>query len=131
MNASPGKAARAPRTSTCVGSHRWSRKTDRILLRGGLFMYPQDTKDAAKPGSWTSSTRRIRSSFIVEQAGGGASTGRERVLDVGPDELHQRVGLIFGSREEVERIEQYHRDRNLHEYDSPLFSVRGLFRAPT
>ncbi len=105
-------------------------ETHRILLRGGVFLYPQDTKDPAKPGQLRLLYKANPISFIVEQAGGGASTGRERVLDVGPDELHQRVGFIFGSREEVERIEQYHRDRNLHEYDSPLFSVRGLFRAP-
>ena len=66
--------------------------------------------------------------FIVEQAQGRASTGLERVLDEVPQALHQRIGFIFGSREEVERIEQYHRDHNLREYDAPLFATRGLFR---
>jgi fructose-1,6-bisphosphatase I/sedoheptulose-1,7-bisphosphatase len=51
------------------------------------------------------------------------------VLDTAPEALHQRIGFIFGSRDEVERIEQYHRDHNLREIDAPLFAARGLFRA--
>jgi fructose-1,6-bisphosphatase I/sedoheptulose-1,7-bisphosphatase len=105
-------------------------ETHRILMRGGVFMYPRDTKDPAKPGRLRLLYEANPMSFIVEQAGGCASTGRERVLDVMPHELHQRIGFIFGSREEVQRIEQYHRDYNLREYDAPLFGVRGLFRVP-
>ena len=67
--------------------------------------------------------------FIVEQAGGLASTGRERVLDIVPNDLHQRVPLIFGAREEVERIEAYYCEHNIADYDAPLFGTRGLFRA--
>jgi fructose-1,6-bisphosphatase I/sedoheptulose-1,7-bisphosphatase len=66
--------------------------------------------------------------FLIEEAGGLASTGRERILDVTPDELHQRIAFIFGAREEVERIEGYHRDYNAVGRDAPLYSTRGLFR---
>jgi fructose-1,6-bisphosphatase I / sedoheptulose-1,7-bisphosphatase len=68
--------------------------------------------------------------MLVEQAGGLASTGRERMLDVVPDALHQRIAFIFGVTEEVERIERYHREHNDRAYDSPLYGMRGLFRAP-
>ncbi len=103
-------------------------ETHRILTRGGVFLYPRDTKEPAKQGRLRLLYEANPVAFIVEQAGGLASTGRERVLDVAPGELHQRIAFIFGAREEVERIEQYHRDHNLAEYDTPLFSTRGLFR---
>ena len=93
-------------------------------------MYPRDTKNPAKPGRLRLLYEANPISFIVQQANGRASTGCERMLDIVPHELHQRIGFIFGSREEVERIDQYHRDYNLREYDAPLFGVRGLFRVP-
>jgi len=105
-------------------------ETHHILLHGGVCMYPRNARDPARPGQVQLLYKANPIAFIVEQAGGCASTGRERVLDVAPGDLHQRVGFTFGSREEVARIDRYHRDRGLREYDSPLFSVRGLFRAP-
>jgi fructose-1,6-bisphosphatase I len=82
----------------------------RILTRGGIFMYPIDAKMKAKGG--TGKLRLLYEanpmSFIVEQAGGAASTGRGRILELAPDELHQRVPVILGSREEVERVVAYH-----------------------
>jgi len=102
----------------------------RILIRGGLFMYPKDFKDAAKPGRLRLLYEANPMAMIVEQAGGAASTGRERVLDLQPSDLHQRVPLILGSKAEVERIVQYHResDQGLdHIYSSPLFQERSLF----
>ncbi len=104
-------------------------ETHRILMRGGVFLYPRDTKDPAKPGRLRLLYEANPVSFVVEQAGGLASTGRERILELAPSALHQRIGFIFGAREEVERIEQYHRDYNEREYDAPLFGTRGLFRA--
>ncbi|MGB8962508.1 MAG: class 1 fructose-bisphosphatase [Pseudonocardiaceae bacterium] len=103
-------------------------ETHRILTRGGVFLYPRDTKDPAKQGRLRLLYEANPVAFIIEQAGGCASTGRQRILDVAPEELHQRIALIFGAREEVERIEQYHRDHNVVEYDTPLFRTRGLFR---
>ncbi|MBI3370676.1 MAG: class 1 fructose-bisphosphatase [Betaproteobacteria bacterium] len=101
----------------------------RILMRGGVFLYPRDTRDPGRNGRLRLLYEANPVGFIVEQAGGRASTGYQRILDVPPEALHQRVGLIFGSANEVERIEQYHRDHNQREYDAPLFGARGLFRA--
>ena len=80
----------------------------RILMRGGLFMYPKDTKDPAKPGRLRLLYEANPMAMLVEQAGGLASTGRSRVLDVAPTSLHQRVPVILGSRNEVARLERYH-----------------------
>jgi len=102
-------------------------ETHRILMRGGVFMYPRDSKEPAKNGRLRLLYEANPISMLVEQAGGGASTGRRRVMDVQPDALHQRIGFVFGSSEEVTRIEQYHRDEPLDTYQSPLFGKRGLF----
>ncbi|MGH3993512.1 MAG: class 1 fructose-bisphosphatase, partial [Pseudonocardiaceae bacterium] len=103
-------------------------ETHRILTRGGVFLYPRDTKDAAKPGRLRLLYEANPVAFIIEQAGGLASTGRARVLDIAPEDLHQRVAFIFGACEEVELIEQYHLDYNVVEDDAPLYGRRGLFR---
>jgi fructose-1,6-bisphosphatase I/sedoheptulose-1,7-bisphosphatase len=65
---------------------------------------------------------------VVEQAGGRASTGRQSLLGVVPSSLHQRVGLVFGSKNEVERIERYHRELAGRDAGTPLFTERSLFR---
>ena len=101
----------------------------RILVRGGIFLYPRDSKEPARAGRLRLLYEVNPMAFIIEQAGGLASTGRERVLDMVPNALHQRVPLIFGAREEVERIEAYYCDHNIADYDAPLFGTRGLFRA--
>lgn len=80
----------------------------RILVRGGVFMYPIDTKLQAKGGKLRLMYEANPMSFIVEQAGGAASTGGERILDIMPTGLHQRVPVIMGSANEVERIVAYH-----------------------
>ena len=101
----------------------------RILMRGGVFLYPRDRKDPAKPGRLRLLYEANPIGFLVEQAGGRASTGRAPVLEVAPASLHQRIALVFGSREEVERIERYHaEDSGETELDLPLFQARGLFR---
>ncbi|WP_427500707.1 class 1 fructose-bisphosphatase [Methylomonas sp. MED-D] len=82
----------------------------RILNRGGVFMYPFDLRDPAKPGKLRLLYEANPMAFIIEQAGGACSTGRERVLDLKPTSIHQRVPLILGSKNEVERIVGYHRD---------------------
>lgn len=103
----------------------------RILMRGGVFLYPRDSREKTKAGRLRLLYEANPIAFIVEQAGGRASTGRERILDVMPAELHQRVPLIFGARQEVDLIDSYHSDPALREYDAPLFGSRGLFRAAT
>ncbi|MBU2570347.1 MAG: class 1 fructose-bisphosphatase [Gammaproteobacteria bacterium] len=80
----------------------------RILTRGGVFLYPYDLRDPAKPGRLRLMYEANPVAFIVEQAGGACSTGRERMLDVQPKGLHQRVPLILGSKSEVDRIIEYH-----------------------
>lgn len=104
-------------------------ETHRILTRGGVFMYPRDRKDPSKPGRLRLLYEANPISFIIEQAGGRATTGSERILDVAPTEIHQRIGLIFGSAEEVERIENYHSQPADEPVDIPLYGERGLFRA--
>jgi fructose-1,6-bisphosphatase I/sedoheptulose-1,7-bisphosphatase len=106
-------------------------ETHRILMRGGVFMYPRDTRDPAKPGRLRLLCEANPIGMLVEQAGGRASTGRERLLDLGPSELHQRVPVILGSRNEVERIERYHAefdDGTDQAFISPLFNERSLYR---
>ena len=82
----------------------------RILTRGGIFMYPMDTKDPTKPGKLRLMYEANPMSFIIEQAGGMSSTGRERIMDLQPEDLHQRVPVILGSRNEVERVVKYHKE---------------------
>ena len=80
----------------------------RILTRGGVFMYPLDSKTKEQGGKLRLLYEANPMSFIVEQAGGAASTGRERILGIQPHKLHQRVPVIMGSKNEVERVERYH-----------------------
>ena len=127
----------------------------RILMRGGVFLYPRDSRvspqvaAALRPppegvgrlGSGPSPTQdpinngRLRLlyeanpiGFVMEQAGGRASTGRQAMLGVKPTALHQRIGLIFGSKNEVERIERYHHEPATRDAGTPLFAERSLFR---
>ncbi|MDT8407632.1 MAG: class 1 fructose-bisphosphatase [Methylococcales bacterium] len=80
----------------------------RILTRGGVFMYPYDTENPARAGKLRLLYEANPMAFIIEQAGGACSTGRERVLDITPQELHQRVPLILGSKKEVDYIQALH-----------------------
>jgi fructose-1,6-bisphosphatase I/sedoheptulose-1,7-bisphosphatase len=100
----------------------------RLFLRGGVFLYPRDTKIPDSPGRLRLLYEANPLAFLVEQAGGRASTGREPVLGVQPTALHQRIGLVFGSRSEVERIERYHAEPYTLLSCDPLFAERGLFR---
>ena len=104
-------------------------ETHRILMRGGVFMYPVDTRNPERPAKLRLLYEANPIAFLVEQAGGRASTGYEPVLQVQPKGIHQRIGLICGSRSEVERIERYHEEKT-HDAPlrSPLFAERGLFR---
>ncbi len=106
-------------------------ETHRILSRGGIFLYPRDSKDPAKPGRLRLMYEANPVAFLIEAAGGAASTGRGRMLEVTPDDIHQRVPFIFGAKDEVDLIETYHRERNDHPGTSPLYGRRGLFRAQT
>jgi fructose-1,6-bisphosphatase I / sedoheptulose-1,7-bisphosphatase len=100
----------------------------RILMRGGVFMYPRDSKDLSKPGRLRLLYEANPMGMVMEQAGGRASTGSVNMLAVKPTSLHQRIGLVFGSKNEVERIERYHREPAAEDTANPLFSERSLFR---
>lgn len=82
----------------------------RILSRGGIFMYPWDQREPDKPGKLRLMYEANPMAFLVEQAGGMATNGRERILDVVPTKLHQRVSVFLGSKNEVQRVTAYHAD---------------------
>ena len=101
-------------------------ETNRILTRGGIFLYPGD----ARPGYELGRLRYVYEcapiAFLIEQAGGRATDGQERVLDRVPDTLHARTPFVFGSKNKVTRVANYH-DLSPDE-TSALFGKRGLFR---
>jgi fructose-1,6-bisphosphatase len=104
----------------------------RILLRGGVYLYPRDSKDKKRPGRLRLLYECNPMAMIVEQAGGAASTGRGRIMEVTPASIHQRVPILLGSRDEVARIAAYHAEHDRGEsarFETPLFNVRSLFRA--
>jgi fructose-1,6-bisphosphatase len=101
----------------------------RILSRGGIFLYPRDSRLPKKPGRLRLLYEAAPMAFLIEQAGGAAVTGTQRLLDIVPDTLHQKVPVILGAKNEVERIVRYHADpqENTH---WPLFKERSLFVPP-
>ncbi|HDX6110855.1 TPA: class 1 fructose-bisphosphatase [Acinetobacter baumannii] len=80
----------------------------RILCRGGIFLYPYDLKDPKKAGRLRLMYEANPMSMLIEQADGASTTGRVRILEIEPTELHQRVPVIIGSKNEVERVTSYH-----------------------
>lgn len=80
----------------------------RIITRGGIFMYPWDQREPNKPGKLRLLYEANPMSWLIEQAGGAATNGRQRILDVQPQSLHERVSVVLGSRNEVERVTRYH-----------------------
>src|SRR5436190_1046439 len=82
----------------------------RILSRGGVFMYPWDQREPEKAGKLRLMYEANPMSWLVEQAGGAATNGRGRILDLQPKKLHERVAVVLGSKNEVERVTGYHRD---------------------
>jgi fructose-1,6-bisphosphatase I len=80
----------------------------RILTRGGIFLYPWDKREPEKPGKLRLMYEANPMSWLVEQAGGAATNGKQRILDIPPKKLHERVSVILGSKNEVERVTSYH-----------------------
>lgn len=114
---------------------RWvaSRVADihRVLMRGGIFMYPRDVENPGSSGRLLLLHEANPLAMVVTEACGLASTGRERVENVAVQDLEQRIPVVLGSADEVERIERYHREYDSgvdEEYVSPLFGERSLFR---
>ncbi|WP_331376319.1 class 1 fructose-bisphosphatase [Sinorhizobium chiapasense] len=101
----------------------------RILVGGGIFLYPADGRKGYSQGRLRLVYEANPIAFIVENAGGAATNSITRILDLVPETLHQRVPLAFGSRREVARVARYHVDPNMIGERAPLFGKRGLFRA--
>jgi fructose-1,6-bisphosphatase I/sedoheptulose-1,7-bisphosphatase len=100
----------------------------RILTRGGVSLFPKDTTQPAIVVLPRLLYEANPVAMLIEQAGGQASTGRHRILDIVPEGSRQRTGLVFGSSEEVRRIEGYHGEFQLSASDIPFYGSRGLFR---
>jgi fructose-1,6-bisphosphatase I len=101
----------------------------RVLARGGIYLYPGDVREGYERGRLRLIYEASPIAWLIEQAGGAASTGTERILEILPAAIHQRVPLIFGSRDEVARLDRYHLDPYPIGERSPLFGRRGLFRS--
>ena len=101
----------------------------RILVRGGVFLYPRDGRKGYSQGRLRLTYEASPIAMLVEQAGGSATNGTERILDIVPTDLHQRTPLVFGSAKEVGKIARYHANPSSIGNRHPLFGNRGLFRA--
>jgi fructose-1,6-bisphosphatase I len=80
----------------------------RILTRGGVFMYPWDKREPGKAGKLRLMYEANPMSWLIEQAGGAATNGQQRILEIQPTQLHQRVSVVLGSKNEVDRVTSYH-----------------------
>ena len=103
-----------------------------ILMRGGVILYPQDTRDGQGTGQIALLHKANPLAMVIEQAGGMASTGYVRISDIQPASLHQKVPVILGSHAEIQRIDRYHQEYlngDDKPFSSPLFGTRTLFRA--
>ena len=101
----------------------------RVLVRGGIFLYPSDDRPGYQNGRLRLVYEANPIAFLVAQAGGGASDGRGDILSLGPQELHQRVPLIFGAAHKIRDVESYHTNQHTKGARSPLFGRRGLLRS--
>jgi len=101
----------------------------RILVRGGVFLYPGDSRRGYANGRIRLVYEANPIAMLIEQAGGAATDGIYSILDLPPASLHQRTPLVFGAAREVARIGRYHTEPSVIAERSPLFGNRGLFRA--
>jgi fructose-1,6-bisphosphatase I len=100
----------------------------RVLLRGGVYLYPGDARPGMRHGRLRLIYEANPLAFIMEQAGGAATNGIERILDLQPQSLHQHTPLVYGARDKVERVATYCTGNLAEGGRSPLFARRGLFR---
>lgn len=99
----------------------------RILVRGGVYLYPEDSREGYENGRLRLLYEANPVAFLIEQAGGAAIDGFARILEIDPKAVHERTPLIFGSKEKVDRIARYY-EGGLFEIQPPLFATRGLLR---
>jgi len=100
----------------------------RILSRGGIFLYPGDIRQGYSAGRLRLVYECNPIAMLIEQAGGAATTGTQRILDIQPKNIHERVPMIFGSLHEVELVEQYYAGLNPYHERPQLFRNRTLLR---
>jgi fructose-1,6-bisphosphatase I len=100
----------------------------RVLVRGGSYLYPEDARPGYRQGRLRLVYEANPIALLIEQAGGMATDGVNRILDVPPTDIHQRSPLIFGSADKVERIRGYYIDGHRSASRAPLFGKRGLLR---
>ena len=100
----------------------------RIISRGGIFLYPADIRRGYSAGRLRLVYECNPIAYLVEQAGGGATTGIQRVLEIQPNSIHERIPMIFGSKHEVELVEQYYAGLNPYHERPQLFRNRTLLR---
>ena len=101
----------------------------RVLIRGGVFLYPGDGRKGYEKGRLRLLYETAPIAFVIEQAGGTATDGQKRILDVVATNIHERSPLVFGSTEEVSCVEKYYEGRQPAAGRSPLFGQRGLMRS--
>lgn len=101
----------------------------RILVRGGIYLYPGDEREGYAKGRLRLVYECNPIAFVCEQAGGAATDGKTRILDIVPEKLHVRSPLVVGSSEEVEAVARYYETPAARSGKSPLFAKRGLFLA--
>ena len=100
----------------------------RIMSRGGIFLYPGDRRPGYQSGRLRLAYECNPIAFLTEQAGGAASDGHQRILEIEPSDIHQRVPMIFGSINEVALVDQYYQEMEPIQQRSQLFGTRGLFK---
>ena len=100
----------------------------RIIARGGIYLYPRDARKGYENGRLRLVYEANPMALIFEEAGGAATDGVNRILDMLPTSLHQRVPLVFGSLDKVQRVARYYADAPERYRSQPLFAERGLFR---
>lgn len=88
-------------------------EASRIFTRGGVFLYPQDNKDKTKKGRIRMLYEACPAAMLIEQAGGVCTDGQRRMMEIIPESLHERIGVVFGSRREVETVAQYYADHQV------------------
>ena len=101
---------------------------NRILSRGGIFMYPGDDRKGYQAGRLRLLYEANPVAFVIEQAGGIATDGKLRILGMSLESLHQRVPLVFGSEKPVQMVASYHHKKSVKSDEAQLFNNRGLFR---
>lgn len=125
------EGADGPRGVDCYA--RWLAvmvaEAHRILLRGGVYLYPADARAGLAQGRLRLIYEAAPIAMLMEQAGGAASDGQERLLDKSPQSLHERTPFVFGAASAVDAVRRYYADPDFAAEPAPLFQTRSLFKS--